>query len=130
LPQEELPAVLHISELASALPSRIADLRQEKKSWRWIMETFNIGPDDLYVPVKAEDIKPPFAKLYGYFNTKQKSEWRSIKLDDAEVVDLANLRFLSRFYGVKPEGIMRRREEGESYVDISHALHKTRRPRR
>jgi hypothetical protein len=130
LAHDELPAVLFISELASALPERIADLRKEGKSWGWIMDTFNIGPDQLYVPISSEVTKPPFDRLYGYFKSKQKSEWRSIKLTDAEVIDLVNLRFLARYFKVKPETIIGKRELGDGYVTICHYFASPKKTRR
>jgi hypothetical protein len=79
---------------------------------------FGLGPDIYYVPVR-EVYGPPYGRAYGHYKNKHRKDWHRIRLDDHEVVDMVNLRFMSEHYGRPPEEVMRMRSSGKSFVGIN-----------
>lgn len=118
---EEVPVVLFISQKARTAPSVIIDLRIRGRSWMDIIIHFGLSPEIFYVPVRAVH-GPPYGKAYGYYKNKPKKEWKRIVLDDDDIVNLVNLRFISKHYGYSPDNVIQMREKGKSFIDINHEI--------
>jgi hypothetical protein len=69
------------------------------------------------VPLQR-DPGPPYGKAYGYYKNKPRKDWGGIKLSDADVVNLVNLKFISGQYGYAPDEVAGMRSKGESFVGI------------
>lgn len=130
IPDEQIPVVLFLAAMAHVPPPAILDLRQAGKTWMDICRHFSLAPDIFYVPVKEEVKGPPFGKAYGHYKNKSKKEWKNIALDDDDVINLVNLRFLSDFHKYSPEDIMRMRSEGKNFVIINERFREEKRIRR
>lgn len=118
---EEVPVVLFIAQRARVEPSVIIDLRLRNKSWMDIIIHFGLSPEIFYVPVRVVP-GPPYGKAYGYYKNKPKKEWKKIALDDDDIVNLVNLRFISQHYGYSADNVVRMREKGKSFIDIDHEI--------
>jgi hypothetical protein len=107
IPDDDLPVVFFIAREAHVAPARVIELREHGRSWWDISVHYGLRPDIYYVPV-AYDPGPPYGHAYGHYK-KPKTEWRTIVLSDADVVNLVQLRFLSEHYGVPVERVVEAR---------------------
>jgi hypothetical protein len=125
IPDEELPVVFFIAQRAHVRPATIIDLRMRGRTWMDVTLHFGLGPEIFYVPVKEGFVTgPPYGKAYGYYKKKPRKEWRKIVLDDNDVINLVNLRFISYHYGYEPEKVMKMREGGRNFIMINDAIAK------
>lgn len=119
IPDYEIPVVLFIAKQAKLAPATIVSYRE--RGWPWMRVAVHLGlrPDIFYVPVEdMHDYGPPYGHAYGHYKNKPKKQWRAIQLDDDDVVNLVNLRFISERYGYPPEKVIRMRSEGRDFVGI------------
>lgn len=123
IPHHEVPVVLYIAQRAHVEPGVIVDLRLKGNSWMDITLHFGLGPDIYYVPMR-EVYGPPYGNAYGYYKHKPKKQWKSIRLDDDEVVNLVNLRFISDRYKYAPDAVARMRSGGKDFVVINEDIRK------
>lgn len=121
IPDHDIPVVMFIAQRARVVPAVIIDMRLAGRSWMDISLHFGLGPDIYYVPV-TKVYGPPYGNAYGYYKNKPRKEWQSIRLSDADVVNLVNLRFISERYHYSPEEIMRMRSGGKSFVGINDEI--------
>lgn len=115
---EELPVVFYICQRAGIKPAAVIELRHLGKSWLDITLHFGLGPDIFYVPMSV-DPGPPYGKAYGHFKKHPKGKWKEIQLTDTDIVNLVNLRFVSKHYGLPPEDVARMRANGSTFVKIN-----------
>jgi hypothetical protein len=125
IPDYEIPVVLFISQRARVTPSVIVNLRLSGSSWMDISLRFGLGPDIYYVPVQNIH-GAPYGHAYGHYRNRNRNEWHRIRLDDDDVVNLVNLRFISERYGYPPEDVMRMRSSGRNFVNIHDEARRSR----
>jgi len=117
IPDEEIPVVYYLASRAHVDPSVIIDLRiRQRMSWLDITFHYGLTPEIYYVPVRHAG--PPYGKAYGHYK-KHGKNYKKVKLVDADVVNLVNLRFMSEYHGVAAEAVMDRRGKGEGFVVIN-----------
>jgi hypothetical protein len=121
-PDDELPVVFFLASRAHVDPQVIIDLRvRQRMSWLNITLHYGLTPEIYYVPVKR--VGPPYGNAYGHYK-KHGKDYKKVKLADADVVNLVNLRFMSEYHGVAAEVIMDQRGKGERFVAINEHYHK------
>lgn len=114
---EELPVVFFLASRAHVDPSVIIDLRyRQRMSWLNITFHYGLTPEIYYVPAKHAG--PPYGKAYGHYK-KHGKDYKHVRLADADVVNLVNLRFMSEYHGVAAEVVMDRRGKGEKFVAMN-----------
>ncbi|MCX7771123.1 MAG: hypothetical protein N2202_08605 [Proteobacteria bacterium] len=116
IPEEELPVVFFIAKKAKVKPATIIDLRLRGMSWMDISLKFGLTADVFYVPVKVVEVGPPFGKAYGHYKKYPKHKWKEIRLDDDDIVNLVNVKFMSEYHGVEPEIIISEKSHGKRYI--------------
>ena len=121
VPDNDLPVVMYIAQRARVAPALIVDMRLAGRSWMDISLHFGLGPDIYYVPVKKV-YGPPYGNAYGYYKNKPRKDWKSIRLSDADIVNMVNLRFISERYHYSPEEVMRMRSDGKNFVHINDEI--------
>ncbi len=120
LRDEELPVIYFLAARVREDPSVIIDLRIQGMSWLDVTFHYGLTPEIYYVPVTVKKVGPPYGKAYGnYKKYRSKKEWKKIVLSDYEVIDLVNLRFMSKHYQLKPEVVMEMRSRGKNFVTIN-----------
>lgn len=120
LPHEELSATYFLAARAHVTPSVIIDLRIKGMSWLDITFHYGLTPEIYFVPVKLKNVGPPYGKAYGYYNKyRPKKEWKKIALNDQEVVELVNLRFMTEYYRLTPEDVIQMRGRGKDFISIN-----------
>jgi hypothetical protein len=117
VPDDELPVVLFLAERANVSAAIIWEHRQRGMHWADIGARYGVGADVFYVPLSFHP-GPPYGHAYGYYRRVPRNHWHTIRLDDADVVNLVNLRFLSNHYGYAPERIVTWRSGGSPFVRI------------
>lgn len=117
IPDEDMPVVLFISERAHVPPAEIWSYRQRGMRWCDIGLRFGVGADVYHVPL-AVDPGPVYGHAYGYYRRVPPGQWRTIRLEDSDIVNLVNLRFYSEHYGYAPERIVAWRGNGGNFVRI------------
>jgi len=121
-PDEELPVVFFLASRAHVDPQVIIDLRiRQRMSWLNITLHYGLTPEIYYVPVKR--VGPPYGNAYGHYK-KHGKDYKKVRLADADVVNLVNLRFMSEYHGVAAEVIMDQRGRGERFVVMNDHYYK------
>ncbi len=121
--EDELPVVFFIAKRARVSPDVIIRMRLSGYSWMDISLHFGIGPEVYYVPVKETVIVgPPYGKAYGHYKKYPRHRWHMIRLDDDDIVNLVNLRFISEYYGIPPHEVIKMRAEGKRFVVMDKEL--------
>ncbi len=115
---DEIAVVLYISQRTGIRPDAIIQLRRLKKTWCEIAVHYGMSPAMFYVPITI-DPGPPYGKAYGHFKRTGKSAWKKIVLDDDDVINLVNLRFVSGYYKVAADDVVKARCNGKSFATIS-----------
>ena len=96
--EEELPVLFFIAGRANVEPGVIADLRLRGMSWIEITLHYGLSPEIFYVPVAVKVKKGPYGRAYGYYEKKPRKEWKSIVLDDDDIINKRKLCVDTRFF--------------------------------
>lgn len=118
---EELPVVFFIAGKAGVNPQVIIDLRLGGSSWYDISVKYGIYSNAYYVPLESHP-GPPYGNAYGYYKNKPRKEWKKIRLNDEDIINLVNLKFMSEYYNYKPEKIIEMRKAGKQFVVINNNI--------
>lgn len=113
VPRDELSVVYLLANRSHRNASFIADLRLGGLSWWDITLRLGLDPYTLYTVDSRRHSGPPYGKAYGYYK-----EGKKHRLRDDEIVELANVRFLSRYHRVSVDDVIDRRRSGEHYSNI------------
>ena len=121
LSDEEMPVVFIIASGAGVTIPAVLKLRAKGMSWMDINVHFGLSPNVFYVPLD-NDPGPPYGKAYGHFKNKKGKKAKKIHLTDREIIDWANLRFLSEYHHTSPAKIIKSKKSGHNFVTISKNL--------
>ncbi len=125
IPDEDLPVVYFMATNAHVTPAAIVKLRMGRMSWFDIAFHYHLSPEIFFVPVAVEHVGPPYGNAYGYYRKHGRGgDWRDARLSDREVVDLVNLRFMSDYYRMPPEQVMRLRGQHGQFVVVNEEIRK------
>jgi hypothetical protein len=120
---EEIPVVFLIAQRARVAPATVIDLRLHGRSWLDITIHYGLSPEIYYVYLPATvKVGPPYGKAYGHYKNKPRKEWRTIVLDDDDVINLVNLKFVSQHYGYPAAEVAKLRSKGKDFVVIHHEV--------
>ncbi len=121
--EEELPVVFFIAKRARVSPDVIIKLRLSGYSWMDISLRYGIGPEAYYVPVEETVIiGPPYGKAYGYYKKYPRHKWKLIRLEDDDIVNLVNLRFISEYHGIPPREVIRLKGDGKKFAVMDREI--------
>ncbi|HEX5710270.1 MAG TPA: hypothetical protein VFX68_02925 [Sulfuricurvum sp.] len=115
IPRDEMSVVYFLARQSHRSPQYVTDLRLRGISWWDISLRLGLDPRTLYVINSGRYSQPPYGNAYGYHNGK-----RHHKLRDSDIVELVNVRFLSRYHGISPDEVIDRRRRGEHYRNIDN----------
>lgn len=117
IPEEELPVVFFLARRAQVSPMTIVKLRLKGQSWIDISLHYGLSPDIFFVPVQV-DPGPPYGRAYGHYRDRDKHHWKTVRLEDGDIVNLVNLRFMADRYDCSPDEIINRRGQGLDFIKI------------
>jgi len=120
--EEELPVVFYLARQAHVRPGYVVDLRLSGMSWMDITLYLGLVPDIYYVPVVIDRRWYPYGPHYRYYHHHPRGGWTRHDLDDRDIINQVNLRFMSERHHYAPEKIMRYRSEGRSFHDIDRYI--------
>jgi len=124
IPDDEVPVVFFLASQARVSPDVIINLRLGGKSWMDITLHYGLTAQIFYVPFSA-DPGPPYGKAWGYYKKRPRSKWGEIRLGNADIVNLVNLKFVSGYYGYSPDQVVKMRSNGKSFVSINSEAKKS-----
>ncbi len=119
-----IPVILQIASSANVSPRQVAGRYGPGVSLLELTRIFGQTPEIYYVPVKVKVDGPPYGKAYGYYRNRARKEWENIYLDDYDIVNLSNLRFMSSYYEIEPDLIIKKRSSGRNFIVINDEYHK------
>jgi hypothetical protein len=122
IPDDEIPVVFFLASRSGVAPSVIIEQRLSGRSWMDISLNLGLSPEIFYVPYEGNP-GPPYGHAYGYYKNHPRREWKRIRLADAEVVNMVNLRFMTEHYGYSPREVVAMRGEGRHFQEISGRGH-------
>jgi hypothetical protein len=117
LPWDEIPVVLHVSKHAEVSPEEVTALRWAGLSWHDIMSGFSLHPESVYVPIESPGEDPP-SRTYRYQGPTVLEAWDSRTSSDEDIINLVNLKFISGYYGLRPEKIIALHASGWTFSAI------------
>jgi len=124
--EDEMPVVFFIARRAKVHPMAVVDLRVRRYSWMDISLRYGLRPENFYFHVTTTYMAGPYSHAYRHFRSNPRKKWRSIRLDDRDIVNLVNLRYMSQRYRRPPEDIMRMRAAGRKFASIHDYVHRNR----
>lgn len=110
IPREELSVVYLLANRSHRSVRYIIDLRLRGLSWWDITWRLGLDPYTLYIVDSRRHSGPPYGQAYGYHK-----EGKNYRLRDDEIIELANIRFLSKYHDVSYDDVIERRRQGEQY---------------
>lgn len=119
---EDLPVVLFLASKAGVPYQEVINLRL--KGWKWMRITrhYRLEPSIFYVRVNGAVSGGHYGNPYRNFNGRPQNKWSKIRLSDAEVVNMVNLRFFSEYYGYDPDEVIKMRDGGRNFVVINNDI--------
>lgn len=119
---EELPVVLMVANRAKKNPSEVGAIRAGGESWMKIAETYGLGADVFYIMINAKFSSETYSPILEKFKTVQQSQISKVLLTDGEIVNLANLKFISSVHDYTMFEIMAMRDYGKEFPQINEQV--------
>lgn len=110
----EIPVVLYLAERAQVSPDVVVAQRRRGAEWMDIASGLSVHAGDFHVPVDGP--AGFLSDAYARFGEAPPSAWSGVRLTDAEVVGLVNVRFLSRSLGRPAAEVARGLGDGADMV--------------
>ncbi len=108
--RDEMSVVYFLARESHRDARYITNLRLRGTSWWDISLRLGLNPRVLYMVDGKRHYGPPYGKSYGYPKNHH--------LRDSEIIELVNVRFLSKYHHVSPDEVIKRRHGGEHYNNI------------
>lgn len=113
LSQRDMSVAYFLAQKTRRSPEYIANLRMEGSNWWNISLNLGLNPETIYIVETRKKYGPPYGKAYGHDKNRKK-----VHLNDDEIGDLVNVRFLSSYYNVSADEVIERRRSGEDFKNI------------
>lgn len=115
---DEIPPVLFVASHAGVSPEALVALRRSGVGWAELIRRYKIGPSALHVPVRDQAPTGALATAYESYRATPVGDWSSIRLGDADVVALVNVRVIAQALGLPAEDVIRHTGSASSYVEL------------
>lgn len=112
IPSDEIGVVYFLARHSHQTPRYIMNMRLRGLSWWDISLHLGLNPRTLYIVDSRRHLGPPYGRAYGY------NGGNNHRLNDAEIVELVNVRFLSSYHGISVDDVIDRRSRGQRYMHI------------
>lgn len=121
IPDEDLPVVFCLAKAAGTAPSTIVKLRLGGLPWMDITLRLGLTAGVYYVAFDR-DPGPPYGKAWGHFKNHPRDGWGQIRLADVDIINLANLKFVSEYYSCSPTEVIKMRKTGDNCIAVWKAV--------
>lgn len=115
---DEIPVVLFIARQAGVSPEALVALRGAGRTWSDLSLQYGIGAQTLHVPVRDQVPAGTLAALYVRYRDTPVGEWRTIRLDDSDIIALVNVRLLAQALGLSAEEVLRQTGSAPTFVEL------------
>jgi hypothetical protein len=116
--EEELPVVFLIAQRANVGPEAVEALHSSNLNWMQSAFYFHLSPWAFYTPLPPDGAaKTPYEKGYEQYKNRK----GRINLNDSDMINFADLKFLSEYYGRDPKEIIQMRAAGKTFLEINEA---------
>jgi len=115
IPEEDIPVVFFLAKNAGVTPDVIVKLRVSGNSWMQIATQFGLTAELFYVKFD-KDPGPPYGKAWGHFKKHKRADWHKVRLVDADITNLVNLKFAVARHGCTPAEVVKMRAKGDGFV--------------
>lgn len=119
---EELPVVCFIAQRAGVAPKEVVEARAVGQSWQAVTSEFNLNATDYYVIIHGEYTSREFRIAFDKFHSRLDYDWKNVVLDDADIINLVNLRFIYQHHDFSPFRIMTLRDNGADYSTVNYRI--------
>jgi hypothetical protein len=113
---EEIPVVLFLAKSSGVSPDAVVGLRRGGRSWMDIADRFGLAVSVFHLRFPEGVPLGLLERAYGEFRGRPAREWGQVRLDDAEIVALVNIRVVSEQLSQPSLGVLRAREESGGFV--------------
>jgi hypothetical protein len=111
---DDLPVVFWLAVNSDASARDVLELRRKGKDWYAIFGQLGVSPRELLLETDKV-VGAPFLRVYERLADPN----RKVLLTDQDIVNLANLKFLTKHYQRTPLEIMEHRANGEEYPALA-----------
>jgi hypothetical protein len=106
LEPEEVPIVLFVAGRVGVSPDVVVDLRSGGMSWMAVVLRFGLDAGAFHLSLPPATPLGGLSRAYEKYRSSPAQEWKDLRLDDADLIALLNLRILSEQLGVDPAQVL------------------------
>lgn len=118
IPADEIPVVLFIARRGGVSPEALVALRGSGRTWSALAERYRVGPAALHVPVPDEATAGRLTTAYAQYRSVPVADWSSIRLSDADIVALVNVRVISQSLGLSAARVLSGTDSAATFVEL------------
>lgn len=114
LREDEISVAYYLARKSGKSADYIAKLKADGKGWWDITLSLGLEPERIYIVETKKHKGPPYGKAHGHDKNKK------YKLQDNEVVEIVNTKFMAARYGMSEDDVIDRRKGGKSFADVDN----------
>jgi len=118
MPADEIPVVLFVARRAGVSPEALVALRSSGQSWSALTTQYRVNATALHVPIRDDAPAGALASAYESFRSRPVGEWSGIRLSDADIIGLVNVRVIAQSLALPAEQVLRQSSPGVTYVAL------------
>lgn len=122
LPPDEIPVVLFMARRAGISPEALVALRSGGRSWASLADRYLVTASTLHVPIRDEASAGALSVAYSQYRQTPVGGWSTIRLTDADIIALVNVRVIAQALGVSAEEVLRRTASTLTFVELHAQL--------
>ncbi|MBU2503214.1 hypothetical protein KJ682_17940 [bacterium] len=115
---DELPLAFTIAAGAGADPAAVAAKRAEGLDWRTVLADFGLGCDLFHLEIRGFLPSPIFQPIFDKFDADNPAQWASAPLTDMDLLNLANLKFITESQDYSLYRVVAMRDKGRGFTQI------------
>lgn len=119
---EEIPVVLFLAQHGHVTPSAIVDLNRRGMSWQAVTRHLGLDASIYHVDVSRAP-GPPYDNAMHTFTEAPETRWKFLALQDPDIINLVNLKFLTGHCHADPDRVMTIRGRGKSFIATHYEVH-------
>ena len=106
------------SRSLAVLVTVLVALRRSGQSWSRLVDRYGIDASVLHVPVRDHADTGALTAAYARYRTTQPGDWATLRLSDADIIGLVNVRLIAQSLGLSAEEVIRRTGSTRTYVEL------------
>ena len=115
---DELPVAYMVAMKAGVDPVVVAEKRYDGQKWQEILQQYGLGSDLFRMEVRGFVPSSVYQPILDKFPDDQPAAWKTAPLTDRDILNMANLKFISDHYGYSMYRVMAMRDKGRSFPQI------------